>query len=265
MSDSLLPTQFNTLDPASSCPRILCLHGGGSNSQIFRIGCRVLEAQLSNDARLVYADGPFFAPPGPLITGVFSEWGPFRSWLPPDLGVGPGKGQGQGVKVIYEDPTDADMVIEQIHQSLQKAMEDDDRNGATGPWVGLLGFSQGAKIAASLLFRQQTDPERFTSLPFFQFGTLAAGPAPLVWLGSRESHQVGGKSSLDPLLRIPTLHIYGTRDHLIRSSADWLYQCCSPDLARLFVWEGEHVMPTRTRDVSAIAEMIIEVLRGLAN
>ncbi|KAE8364490.1 serine hydrolase FSH [Aspergillus caelatus] len=264
MSDSLLPTHSNTLDPASlSCPRILCLHGGGSNARIFRIGCRVLEAQLSNRARLVYADGPFFASPGPLIAGFFTEWGPFRSWLPPDLGVGPGKGQ--GVKRIYEDPTDADMVIEKIHQSFQKTMDDDDRAGGTGPWVGLLGFSQGAKIVASLLLRQQINLGGSIPLPCFQFGTLVAGSAPLVWLGSTETYQRTRELSVECLLRIPTVHVYGRHDCLIQSSAEWLYQCCLPDSRRVFVWEGDHVMPTRTRDVSAIVEMIVELLEGLAN
>ncbi|OGM47247.1 citrinin biosynthesis oxydoreductase CtnB [Aspergillus bombycis] len=178
MPDLPLTTHCNTLDLTSqSRPRILCLHGGGSNSRIFRIGCRVLETQLSNHARLVYADGPFFAPPGPLITGFFTEWGPFRSWLPPDLGVGPGKGQ--GVRRIYEDPTDADMVIGRIHQSLQKAVDDDDRAGGMGPWVGLLGFSQGAKIAASLLWRQQVYPEGLHLFLSFILEHLLQGQHPL--------------------------------------------------------------------------------------
>jgi hypothetical protein len=33
-------------------------------------------------------------------------------------------------------------------------MHRDTMNGASGEWEGVLGFSQGAKLAASLLYRQ---------------------------------------------------------------------------------------------------------------
>ncbi|KAI0377762.1 serine hydrolase FSH [Hypomontagnella monticulosa] len=245
-------------DPLFSCPRILCLHGGGSNSTIFRISCKVLEAQLASHARLVYADAPFFAPPGPLITGVFADWGPFRSWLPPALGVGPGKGQ--GVECIDEDPTDAGLVIERIDQSLRTAMEEDDRVGGTGPWVGLLGFSQGAKIVASLLLRQQPENGRPGSLPVFSFGVLVAGPAPLVWLMPPPEDAMPLQSSPKPTLQIPTVHVYGARDSVLSSSDDWLYHGCSPDSRKLIVWDGDHFMPTRTKDVAAVVRMITELL-----
>ena len=99
-------------------PRILYLHGGGTNSRILRISCRVLEAQLANQARLVYADAPYFGPPGPLVAGAFLEWGPFRTWLPPALGIGPENGKRQGVVSIDEDPSEVVLVVEKIeHRS----------------------------------------------------------------------------------------------------------------------------------------------------
>lgn len=260
MPHSSGPVQFNLVDSASpSCPRILCLHGGGTNSQIFRIACRVLKAQLSDHARLVYADGPFHSPPGPLIDGVFRGWGPFRSWLPPDLGVGPRKGQ--GVESIYEDPTDSSLVIDKIHQSLIEAMESDDQAGMTGPWVGILGFSQGAKIAASLLLRQQNISQRPPLIPLFSFGILIAGTGPLVWLGSMESKPMLTKSSFEPVLGILTIHVYGSDDSLIPSSAAHLYHFCSPQSRKLLIWDGDHVMPTRSKDVLPIVEMVIEQLQ----
>lgn len=258
MQPSPSPSQFKAPLPALQRPRILCLHGGGANSRIFHISCRVLEAQLQNYARLVYADGPFFAPPGPLITGIFAEWGPFRSWLPPALGIGPNKGQ--AVECIDEDPTDAGLVVEKIDQSLKAAMEEDNRAGGMGPWVGLLGFSQGAKIAASLLLRQQYRIGRSALLPSFSFGALIAGPAPFVCLDPLANHPIPRQLSPESVLRIPTVHLYGSRDCLISSPDEWLYQGCSPDSRRLFVWDGDHFVPTRTRDVAVAVKMIAELL-----
>ncbi|GFF28067.1 hypothetical protein IFM61606_10085 [Aspergillus udagawae] len=207
----MTPTPFESEppDPFIHYLRILCLHGGGANSQIFRISCRVLEAQLASRARLVYVDAPFFAPPGPLITGVFTDWGPFRSWFPPALGVGPDKGQ--GVAYIDENPTDAGLVVEKIDQSLRAAMEEDDRAGGKGPWVGLLEFSQGAKMAASLLLRQQHEHEhgRSASLPVFLFGVLIAGPAPFVSLVPSPDQAIPLQLSPKSMLQVPTIHVYG--------------------------------------------------------
>ena len=45
--------------------------------------------------------------------------------------------------------------VDQVSSALTQAMRNDDRQGATGEWVALLGFSQGAKIAASILYAQQ--------------------------------------------------------------------------------------------------------------
>ncbi|KAI2632985.1 serine hydrolase FSH [Hypomontagnella submonticulosa] len=253
-----LSSQSKISDPSLHYPRILCLHGGGVNSRIFRIACRVLESQLADCARLVYADAPFFAPPGPLITGSFTEWGPFRSWLPPALGVGPGKGQ--GVERIDEDPTDVELVVEKIEQSLRSAMEGDDRAGGAGPWVALLGFSQGAKIAASLILRQEHEPVLSTSLPAFHFGVLIAGPAPLVWLLSSPDHPMPQRSSPKSILRTPTIHVHGTHDSVLSSPHEWIYQSCSPDSRKLLEWDGDHFVPTRTEDVAAVVVMITELL-----
>ncbi|KAH1600297.1 hypothetical protein KXW91_008005 [Aspergillus fumigatus] len=52
-------------------PRLLCLHGGGTNARIFRMQCRVLEKHLGRTFRLVYAQGPFtVVQPGPDVTDM---------------------------------------------------------------------------------------------------------------------------------------------------------------------------------------------------
>ncbi|KAH1947450.1 hypothetical protein KXV44_007533 [Aspergillus fumigatus] len=70
-------------------PRLLCLHGGGTNARIFRMQCRVLEKHLGRTFRLVYAQGPFtVVQPGPDVTSVYKDYGPFRSWLRDSQGHG---------------------------------------------------------------------------------------------------------------------------------------------------------------------------------
>ena len=62
-------------------PRILCLHGGGTNARIFRAQCRALITQLESEYRLVFAQAPFDSHAGPDVLSVYSQWGPFRRWL----------------------------------------------------------------------------------------------------------------------------------------------------------------------------------------
>ncbi|KAF3349539.1 Sorting nexin mvp-1 [Verticillium dahliae VDG2] len=46
-------------DPTLPLPRILCLHGGGVNADIFAAQARALIARLAPYFRLVFVDGPF--------------------------------------------------------------------------------------------------------------------------------------------------------------------------------------------------------------
>lgn len=122
-----------------SLPRIMCLHGGGSNAEIFNTQMRGLTRLLSSDFRLVFAEGPFVCNAGPGIEAVYGGWGTiYRRW----------------VRWLPDEHPDIDdeTVIGEIEYSLESAMKDDDDLGGTGPWVGVLGFSQGAKIAASIVY-----------------------------------------------------------------------------------------------------------------
>lgn len=146
-----------------SLPRILALHGGGTSARIFRAQCRVLETTLKPHFRFCYAQAPFLSQAGPDVHKVYNEFGPFRAWLrwsPDSIG-------------------DEECVTEEILSAIDLAVQEDNAAGATGEFVAVLGFSQGAKIAASILKAVQTcrrmlEPQWqiFRSLAF---GVLMAG------------------------------------------------------------------------------------------
>ncbi|PKY02823.1 hypothetical protein P168DRAFT_320363 [Aspergillus campestris IBT 28561] len=121
-------------------PRILCLHGGGTNAHIFRMQCRVLNRKLRPYFRLVFAEAALPARPGPDVTVAYKFYGPFKAWL----------------RIRDEDPVlEAHHIVNKIESTLEAARVADYCRGATGEWVGLLGFSQGAHLAASILANQQ--------------------------------------------------------------------------------------------------------------
>ncbi|KAL3438032.1 serine hydrolase FSH [Aspergillus tetrazonus] len=263
-------------------PRILCLHGGGTNARIFTAQCRALRRQLADSYRLVFADAPFLSSAGPDVTSVYGEWGPFRSWVPVPAGVD------ISAWAAASASSRIDVDVEAIDECIAAAMEQDDRAGATGDWVGLVGFSQGARVAASLLYRQQRqqrmgltswsrgrDCKRgATARTNYRFAVLFAGRGPLLDLGfgsgslagssaassSASASGSGSESASEEeedghLLSIPTIHVHGLRDPGLEMHRD-LVRSCRPSCVRIVEWEGAHRMPITTKDVGAVVAEI---------
>jgi len=248
-------------DSTLHLPRILSLHGGGTNDRIFRAQCSVLERKLKSTFRFCYARAPFPSEAGPDVLSVYERWGPFRRWL----------------RWLPDHPEiDAHTAVEEIDECLKAAMEEDDRKGATGEWVGLLGFSQGAKMCASLLYRQQIRIKMLgkSHAGFnYHFAVLFAGRAPLVSLESAHLYSStlpdASQSSTDELgfttkanlLHLPTIHVHGLKDKELHLHQQLLDQCCAKGSTRLVEWDGEHRMPIKTRDVNAVVDVILAVAR----
>lgn len=234
-------------------PRLLCLHGGGTNALIFRMQCRVLEKHLGHTFRLVYAQGPVTGvEPGSDVTSVYKDYGPFRGWLRDNRTPG-----------VW---TSRDLAAG-IDAALALAMTADDAAGATGDWVGLLGFSQGAKVAASILYRQQR-----CGGSGFRLAVLFAGRGPLVWLMPELPLPPGLVDAATPftlpapawlprgsdehILWLPTIHVHGLKDPGLDRHRDLLREYCNPLQATLLEWEGDHRMPIKSRDVEIIVQQI---------
>lgn len=125
----------------------------------------------------------------------------------------------------------------------------DDLKSATGDWVALLGFSQMAKIAASILYTQQLSREMAghdaMMWPDFRFAILLAGRGPLVWL-DRETRPSEGLADAVELstsvavsqpdwglsrhiLQVPTIHVHGSRDPGLELHRNFYRRHCTRD------------------------------------
>ncbi|KAK3291695.1 serine hydrolase FSH [Chaetomium fimeti] len=244
-------------------PRILCLHGGGTTAAIFRAQCRVLIRHLPH-FRLVFADAPFVSEPGPDVVPVYEAWGPpFRRWL-----------RWKHSHPALDDEAAARAILTSLE--LCKARDDLACGGRGGPWVGVLGFSQGAKIAASLLFDQHVweSDEDDAAAKGYRFGVLMAGRGPLVAL-RRESL---GDPALMPAaamsmqcfeasrtlmhrLRLPTIHVHGLRDEGLTWHRKMSQQYCDPDVTTIVEWQGAHRVPVKADVVEPIAAEIYRVAK----
>ncbi|OKL55495.1 esterase [Talaromyces atroroseus] len=251
------------IDQNLHLPRILCLHGGGTNAKIFRAQCRIIKRYLSTTFRLVFAEAPFSSQAGPDVTSVYKEFGPFKRWLRSN----------ETHPEIH--PDDA---VQAIDDSLKAAMSEDDRRGGRGEWVGLIGFSQGAKICASLMFRQQVRAERLGlhhAGSNWRFAVILAGRGPLVSLDHNllmtpalvDASQISMTAlpdenfvgSTEHVLYLPTIHVHGTLDAGLDEHRKLLRQYSERGTTRVMEWEGNHRIPIKTKDVMVLVQNIFDV------
>ncbi|KAF2194361.1 citrinin biosynthesis oxidoreductase CtnB [Zopfia rhizophila CBS 207.26] len=254
MTRSTIPADgVSATDSTSHLPRILCLHGGGTNSRIFHAQCRIIRRHLENSFRLVFSDAPYLSKPGPDVTSVYADWGPFRSWMKPQPGA---------ANYPFSTPP------HRADDSLATAMKADDEAGATGEWVGLLGFSQGAKLAASLLLREQYQMElaglsyqstfRPSQGPKFRFAILLAGRGPLVTLNPDFQAFFGREEDIqEAILRLPTVHVHGLQDEGLAFHRDLRDRCCVRESTTTVEWDGNHRVPIKAPDVVAVVKALM--------
>lgn len=235
-------------------PRILCLHGGGVNAAIFRAQFRSFlnHEKLKNRFRFVFVDAPFFCDEGVGVHPVYSDWGPFRRW---------------GRWLDSHPEIDPAACVHEIEYAIKQGMDADE---GTGPWVGTLGFSQGAKMATSLLYQQQIEEKDGP----WRFGVIFAGRAPFIALNEeaetfpwmQSAAGLPGGANLDSIqdrpemkLRIPTVHIHGMKDEGLHLHQRCVDDYCAPLTTTLVEWDGPHRIPIKKADVDKVVDAITSV------
>ena len=223
--------------------------------------CRYFIKSLESHFHLVFADGPFLSEMHEALKPVYTGMGDcyrWSRWLP------------------HHAQVDHDAAIAEVDYSLTSAM---DADRGTGEWVGLIGFSQGAKLAVSMLLdyqlRQIEDPSAtgFAGAQW-KFGIIMAGRAPPYSLSEKtidNEHYVRlnelpreydyEPSELQDKLRIPTLHVHGLRDPGLDLHRHLLRDFCDPASATLIEWDGGHRIPFKSSDVKLITDGILKVAK----
>lgn len=113
-----------------------------------------------------------------------------------------------------------------------------------GPFDGILGFSQGAGLAAMHMARQaMVDPTCRIKPPLkcAIFLSSIAVPDPTAFDLRGEIRMLDPKID-GQLIRIPTVHIWGAKDELNKESRV-LKALCDHRTASTFIHEGDHEVP----------------------
>ncbi|EHK96645.1 putative Uncharacterized hydrolase C22A12.06c [Glarea lozoyensis 74030] len=116
-----------------------------------------------------------------------------------------------------------------------------------GPFDGIVGYSEGATVAATLLLHEQKRFEEEGIEPMFKCALFFAGWPPLT--PELDSIVLADESEL--IVTIPTCHIIGSLDPYLAGSMA-LYNICEMDNAYLFDHAKGHTLP---RDKDTIREL----------
>jgi predicted esterase len=200
---------------------LIALHGFTMNAAGLRYMQSDLEARLTDVVDLVYVDAPHTASPAS-VTGLASLLGRFRP-KPPNLEWWNASDDG----LTY---TGWDETRDRLEAEVRRH-----------PAVGMLGFSQGAAVAAALAAASTRG--QFPSLGFV---VLIAGFTP-------RAHDIAPLFTTP--VRVPSLHVWGEADSFARN-APTLYQRFDPATRERLTWPGRHVVPTTGNAANGIVEFI---------
>lgn len=202
---------------------------------------------------------------------VYSSLGPFKRWLRwlPD-----------------HEAAEDDHVVAAIEGSMRVAMQKDDAAGWKGKWAGLLGFSQGSKVAASVLYemqlqteekeimRTEADIEGFAGVNW-RFALLMAGRGPLASLSARTHGSVGMDRPGEMMIpkepghwrwnqhriTLPTVQVHGLNDPGLQYHQELFRDFTEPGTAELLEWNGDHRVPIKTADVASVVEATLRAYK----
>ena len=139
--------------------------------------------------------------------------------------------------------------------SILKAVEDlKDYIGADGPFDGVIGYSQGAALAATLLIQDKADhPSQLH--PLFKCAIFLSGGVPFDPAALARDE----KRSLDPAvdgepITIPTANIWGSNDVDFPDTSPRLSKLCTAEKRTEVVHVGGHEIPVLKGDL--LADMV---------
>lgn len=203
--------------------RILCLHGYAQNGAFFRQRTGSLRRALKKDVgEFVFLDAPFPATAAFLGDGA-EDRGPALGWWTWDDAA-----RATGGSFEYRG---ADEALARVRACV----------AAEGPFDGILGFSQGATMAALLCLSSRAKPP-------FRFAILCSGFSP------HDPRYASLCEELPPA-NLPTLHVCGEADARVLPAKTRMLAACFAS-AEVHVHAGGHAIPSNPGFRSALQDFM---------
>jgi predicted esterase len=213
-----------------TAPAILCFHGHGTNATIFHYQLRHIIKTLGVTFRFVFVDAPFeVSHPGHGVLPTFVDVKPFRRWNCDDIAADV---FGVSVEDVKQEKLQVrDLLAENLERERQR-----------GPGiVGVLAFSQGARVATGLcLDREMGINIKFVIMICGAFPPILLAPEPL-------SHP----------LDMVSIHIQRTTDPWKSQSTKLSETYFNSARARTIKFNGGHAVPAGIKEAETIADEVM--------
>jgi predicted esterase len=191
-----------------------------------------IQRLLCNTFKLIFLEGPLITTAGAGILPVFEGCDPFHRWFRP------GK--------------DDNMLPPQTKAQVERALKylaAEHKSGVLGKVVGFMGFSQGAKLGAGLLWEQMMKGAE--SGWDFKFGVMCNAIAPPM-CEIKEEDKVRR-------ITVPTLHVVGEEDPWRDSSRKLYNEYFDRELSSKFEFPVSHRLPTSEEETKKITDEILRI------
>jgi len=205
--------------------RILCLHGRGTNNKILEFQTGSLRYAIGEKCEFEFVEGLLPWDPDPAFVDLL----PFGTQC-----------------FSYLDEQNPETLMLAL-QAFEEFLQDEE------PFDAVLGFSQGATLAATFLAKKAKEK---CVTPFFKCGFFfsCAGLIDIQRMKWQEVDATGY------VIGIPTGHFFGSDDDF-RPASLRLVQLCDPSSTEIFEHNRGHEIPTKSSAIFAIAERMKKVMQ----
>ena len=180
---------------------------------------------------------------------VFASCAPFYRWVTRRWKLGDGDSE----TTVQSEVEDVDRVLDECVAKETKTSIEEVRQGKG--WdrvVGVMGFSQGARLVPGLLLRQKiAERDVGRSKWSFKFGVIIGGPYCPISLA-----QTVDTSDYELLRQIPTVHAWGREDH-VKSGCEEMQRMCEGDTCFQMDFAGGHHMPLTDVEAKDLCDLIL--------
>ncbi|KAL2265958.1 hypothetical protein VTJ83DRAFT_5310 [Remersonia thermophila] len=247
--------------------RFLCLPGAYGSADKFQVQLAPFVKELFEDgtATFHFIHGPCKATPPEGFEEYFGQ-APHYRFIEPDNDVETTQ-QDDILSRIREFPdceTPEDTMRELMREGIATTHRSTDNAlkyllkimQEQGPFDGIIGYSEGATVAATLLLHEQRRFKRKGIKPMFKYAIFFAGWPPV----DPDRHNIILSDESEEMIEIPTCHIIGSLDPYVHGSLA-LYNVCNPDDAYIFDHAKGHTLPRDKETVKELGDVVRQAIR----
>ncbi|KAK3294933.1 serine hydrolase FSH [Chaetomium fimeti] len=246
--------------------RILCLPGAYGSSDKFQVQLAPLVKELTGDgtATFHFIHGPCKAVPPEGFEDYFGN-APYFRFIEPDKDLG--NPNQDDILARIRDFPDCETPEDTMRELMREGVSTTHRstNNALkfllkvmqeqGPFDAIIGYSEGATVAATLLLHEQRRLKKKKIQPMFKYAIFFAGWPPL----DPDLHNMILSDETDTMIEIPTCHIIGSLDPYVHGSMA-LFNVCDPDTAYMFDHAKGHTLPRDKDTVKELGDVVREAI-----